>query len=336
MRDQLLPLAVSEADYEQWKQSRQAGGARLCRCRRSSPSRASAATTAPTRDAAGKARRCPLQRRHHPDRPAELSGLDRYETITWRHRPERRRAPRTADPGADQAYAPPFLMLGRESREHDLQRLPDHHDRALSRVRRARLGIGAARRRHARVRPAAGSSFTSRCDRARCSWRPYAGIGKSARRLHLDDAVDCSVRADLQPDRPQPRRQSRAAERHSPRRLYRPDRRRGTVGDPGLPDLEGKETVSELVWRVDTPGQPGVPSRGTYSNMRLSYVFDSPDVSRRVPTSGPASADAAVRRGTRFWSLSEKQRVFVVGGLGTSFDGSPLAPNQFTWARRSG
>ena len=46
---------------------------------------------------------------------------------------------------------------------------------------------------------------------------------------------------------------------------------------------------------------------------------------------GPASGLTQLAgQGTRFWSLTETDsRVFVVGGLGTSFDGEPLANNQF-------
>ncbi len=103
------------------------------------------------------------------------------------------------------------------------------------------------------------------------------------------------------------------------------------VGDPGLPDLEGKETVSELVWRFDGQDSPAVPSKGTYSNVRLNYVFDSPDVSADFATDRTSvGLTQLAGQGTRFWSLTEKQRVFVVGGLGTSFDGQPLAYNQFS------
>ncbi len=34
------------------------------------------------------------------------------------------------------------------------------------------------------------------------------------------------------------------------------------VGDPGFPELQGKETGAEIVWRLDTQDSPVVPSRG--------------------------------------------------------------------------
>src|SRR5205814_1617812 len=40
------------------------------------------------------------------------------------------------------------------------------------------------------------------------------------------------------------------------------------VGDPGLPELRGKETAADLTWRVDRQDSPAVPSRGTFSKMQ--------------------------------------------------------------------
>ena len=50
------------------------------------------------------------------------------------------------------------------------------------------------------------------------------------------------------------------------------------VGDPGFPELRGKETGAEMVWRVDTQDSPVVPSRGVVSSVRLSRIFNGPDV----------------------------------------------------------
>ena len=36
------------------------------------------------------------------------------------------------------------------------------------------------------------------------------------------------------------------------------------VGDPGLPQVEGKETVAELKWRHDSQDSPVIPSRGNF------------------------------------------------------------------------
>ena len=50
------------------------------------------------------------------------------------------------------------------------------------------------------------------------------------------------------------------------------------VGDPGFPELSGKETGAELVWRVDTQDSPVVPSGGLRSEVRLSRIFNTPDL----------------------------------------------------------
>lgn len=81
------------------------------------------------------------------------------------------------------------------------------------------------------------------------------------------------------------------------------------VGDPGLPKLTGKETVVEAVWRYDGQDSPVVPSGG-------SQVF----AVGLTQLSGQAS---------RFWSMCQRGRLFVVGGLGTSFDNRPLPTDQF-------
>jgi NTE family protein len=102
------------------------------------------------------------------------------------------------------------------------------------------------------------------------------------------------------------------------------------VGDPGLPEVEGKETVAELAWRFDGQDSPVVPSSGTNAQTRFSYVFDGPDLSLPVDTVR-SSVELSQLSGTanHFWSLSERGRVFLYGGLGTSFDNSPLPTHQF-------
>ena len=50
------------------------------------------------------------------------------------------------------------------------------------------------------------------------------------------------------------------------------------VGDPGFPELSGKETGAELVWRVDRQDSPVVPAGGLRSEVRLSHIFNTPDL----------------------------------------------------------
>ena len=257
MRDQLLPLAVSEAEYEQWQQSRQsrrrtdAAGAGVRHRRRLQPRRPAA-----PRRAAGEARRRALQRRDHPARSRRALRARPLRDHHLAHRPERRGRSRPADPGADEAVRAAVPDARRESREHDVERLPHHHDRALPRVRRARLRLGAARRRHARLGPA-------RVGRA----LPAGAIEPAVRgavcrdrqvvhRLHPGRCRGRPLRADLQPARPQPGFQSRARQRHPPRRLHRPRRRQRAGRRPGPSRSRGQGDGQRTGVALRRPGQP--------------------------------------------------------------------------------
>ena len=113
MRDRLLPLAVTEADYEQWTQDRQ-----------SRRSRGLPIPTFVTLDgvADGDARRLNALLARHVGVPivlpeiekdlAELTGLDRYETITWRLTKNDAGESGLVVTARTKAYAPPFMMLG--------------------------------------------------------------------------------------------------------------------------------------------------------------------------------------------------------------------------------
>jgi NTE family protein len=102
------------------------------------------------------------------------------------------------------------------------------------------------------------------------------------------------------------------------------------VGDPGFPELRGKETGAELVWRLDTQDSSVVPTAGVLSQVRLSRIFSGPDVQVRGET---LNFDSRVTQlsgaASQFWSVGPRDRVFVSGGVGTSFHDSPLPTNQF-------
>src|SRR4029453_12609125 len=103
------------------------------------------------------------------------------------------------------------------------------------------------------------------------------------------------------------------------------------VGDPGLPNVTGKELVSELKWRLNTQDSPVVPSRGTPAYSILQHVFDGPDITP-PPPGDRSSVDLTQLQGEmdHFWSVRKRDRVFVLGGGGTSFKGNPLITNQYT------
>jgi hypothetical protein len=97
-----------------------------------------------------------------------------------------------------------------------------------------------------------------------------------------------------------------------------------------LPEVNGKETVTEARWRYDSQDSPVVPSRGSNAFANLQHVFDGPDITPPLE-SGRSSVDLTQLAGevTTFWSLHERGRLFVLGGGGTSFGNHPLPTDQF-------
>jgi NTE family protein len=332
MRDQLLPLAVSEAEYAQWQQSRQG------RRRDTLPVPTFVTVEGFSRD---DQRRLDTLLARHVGGPvdvaaieldlAQLSGLDRYETITWHIVSNEAGDRGLLVRGRTKPNAPPFLMLG-----VTLENTTSSDFRITLTGRYLAFGVlgsGSELRVDATIGsdPRAWIELYQPVRSSPLFVAPYAGVGKTTTDVVVDDAVVARYEQGL----------SRVGLNLGANLGRESDIRLGgyigrldasvAVGDPGLPDLEGKETVSELVWRLDTQDSPVVPSRGTNSNVRLSYVFDSPDIPTGFSTTrSSVGLTQLAARGTRFWSLSEKDRVFALGGLGTSFDGEPLAYNQFT------
>ena len=105
------------------------------------------------------------------------------------------------------------------------------------------------------------------------------------------------------------------------------------VGDPVLPELEGRERVVRLQGVFDDQDSPMVPSRGTYARGRVRHFLNTADL-RAVPQDGQATvdptfttADVAV---TWFQSVGSRLRVLAALEGGTAFGDTPLPPNDFT------
>jgi NTE family protein len=102
------------------------------------------------------------------------------------------------------------------------------------------------------------------------------------------------------------------------------------VGDPSFPELRGDESGGEILWRMDTQDSPIVPGRGTLSEVRLSRFFTGPDVTDPEQTFDfDQSATQLSAVASRFWTVRQLDRLFVYGGVGTSFDSSPVPTRQF-------
>jgi NTE family protein len=102
------------------------------------------------------------------------------------------------------------------------------------------------------------------------------------------------------------------------------------IGDPGLPELSGLETRFRAAWRHDGQDSVVVPSSGVHAVAEIVHVFKSPALPATFPTtrSNEGLTQAQILSST-FWSLRQRDRVFVVAGGGTSFGNQPLPTAQF-------
>ncbi len=101
------------------------------------------------------------------------------------------------------------------------------------------------------------------------------------------------------------------------------------AGDPGLPELHGQETKGRLQWRYDGQDSPVVPSRGAAAIATITHIFDSPALPDEFVTD--RSNDDVTQlevRSSVFRSMRKRHRLFLSGGLGTTW-GDPLATEQF-------
>jgi NTE family protein len=101
------------------------------------------------------------------------------------------------------------------------------------------------------------------------------------------------------------------------------------AGDPGLPELHGPETRIGLTWRHDGQDSPVVPSRGARWLGSIDHIVNTPELPPEFST-GRSNDDVtkAEIRGSAFWPLRQRHRAFVAGGAGTT-SGHPLATEQF-------
>ena len=331
MRDQLLPLAVSEPEFEAWRRGRQA------RRLKDLPPPAFIETVG---FAPNDTKRLNALLARHVGVPVDMTaleqdldivgGLDRYETVTWRMIRDAARGYGLRVHGRAKTYGPPFLMLGL-----NLENTTSSDFRISATARYLAfdvIGSGS----ELRVDGTVGSDPTLAAELYRPIGRtplfvaPYAAAGRATFNLIQDDAVIARYRQTI----------SRVGLNVGVNLGARSDVRVGAyvgrsnasikVGDPGFPELRGKETGAEMVWRLDTQDSPVIPSEGVLSEVRLSRIFNGPDITLEGQT---IAFDESVTQlsavGHQFWSAGPRNRVFVYGGVGTSFEGNPLPTDQF-------
>jgi NTE family protein len=330
-RDQLLPLAVSQAEYAEWKADRQS------RRRRQVPVPAFVNVEGiADRD---EERLRTLLMRHvgialDVDRLEDdlelLMGLDRYETITWRVVRNEGGDEGLLITGRAKPYAPPFMMLG-----INLENTTSNDFRITATARYLAYGVitsGSELRIDGTLgsNPAAGIELYEGIRKTPYFIAPFAGITNSTFNRIDDDQVIARYGQT----------RSRVGLAAGMNLSRTSDLRVGAfighidaeveVGDPGFPALSGRETGLRAAWRHDGQDSPVVPSSGTLANVDFLSFFDQPEV---IFGGDAIVLDLPITQlsGTvnRFWTARTHQRFFAYGGLGTTFQGTPLPPDQF-------
>jgi NTE family protein len=331
MKDSLLPLAVSEAEYAAWqraRQSRRRTGLPIPRFARVEGFGANDERRLNDLLAPHVGVEVNVDAIEHDI--AVLTGLDRYESITWRMIDSPDGASGLLVSAKTKASGPPFLMLGL-----NLENITSNEFRLSLNARYLAydlLGSGS----ELRIDGTAGSQPAIQAELYRPIGRtplfvaPYASVqshtydviqdnevvaryGQTLSRVGLNLGVNLGQQSDLR---------AGAYIGHLDTGVQ--------IGNPGLPALSGQQTEGLVRWRYDGQDGPVIPSYGTGAFADLAHIFQDPSPS-------PPLADGRTSEGITqlageidtFWSVRRLDRIFVLGGLGTSFSYHPLPTDQF-------
>lgn len=331
MRAELLPLAVSEADYAEWRQARQQ------RRRLELPAPAFIRLEG---FGANDASRLEALLARHVGAPVdiaaieldltELSGLDRYETITWRTTHDDQGRPGLLVIGRAKMFAPPFMMLG-----VNLENTTSDDFRLTATARYLAFdvaGSGAELRVDGTLGsdPGLGAEWYRPFGGSPVFIAPYAGLAVSSINAVEDDAVVARYGLFT----------TRAGANIGVNLSAFSDVRLGAylgrttarieVGDPNSPEVVGRDAGVELTWRTDTQDSPVVPSGGVASQVRLLHAFDAPDIRSGATTfKASASFTQLAANANAFWTVGSAGRLFAFGSLGTTMQGDPPPTSEF-------
>ena len=330
-KDTLLKYAVSEDEYARWKARRD--GARRAGIPAPSFVRFEGVVESDEQ-------RMEATLGRHVGRPldipgleldlTELSGLDRYETVGWRLVSGEAGEVGLLIRARQKPNAPPFLMLG-ATLENTTS---DSFGVSLS-ARYLNFDLpfdGAELRIDGTVGsdPFIGMEWYQPLGRTPLFFAPYGGVAKRTYNFVEDESVVARYDQVF----------LKAGVNVGVNLGAFSDIRLGAyigrldadveVGDPGLPSLKGKETAADLTWRYNGQDSPAIPSRGMAMSARMLYIFDGPVIDPPLATARSSVNLAQFQTiGTSFHTVGSDNRVFAAWGLGTSFDKSPLAVNQF-------
>lgn len=337
MKEKLLPYAVSDAQWQAWVAHRAATRTKTL------PVPTFVRLTGVM---SGDERRLAEALAKHVGRPldipaleldiAELSGLDRYETIRWELATNEAGATGLSIRAAAKPYAPPFLMLG-----VNLENTTSDQFNLSLTARYLRfdvLGSGSELRLDAKVGtdPSVGAALyyplwhgTFIVPGVSASNSTYnlvqddkvvARYGQTLTGGGLDLGVNLGRESDLRAGIVLSHLEANPI-----------------IGDPGLPSATGKQSKASLTWRTNTQDRVVVPTRGVSAQASFEYTIDGPNI---TTTSDSGTSDLNTTRSSRdlpqlsgeanyFKTISDKNTLFILGGGGTSFSRSPLAFDQY-------
>jgi NTE family protein len=324
-RDQLLAHALSDQDWDAWVKSREQRRRRPLPV----PQYLSTAGIAPS-DALGVRRLLASYVDQPLDLPkiekdlSALSGLDRYQSVTWEMMGPAGKEGLLIH-AREKTYAPPFMMLGlnlenRTSSDFRVQLAARYLSFDV-------LGSGSELRVDGTIGsdPYAAFSLHRPIFGRRVFVRPYAAAMLNTLDFVEDDRIVAQYRvqhqfagADLGVS------VARETEVSGGLRFGHVEAN-VRAGDPGLPEAGGAEDQFRMQFVHDGQDSPVVPSRGTQAVVSLIHYIKSP----AVPDVERTNDDVTQLEGgiSRFWSSGRRNRLFAMVTGGTSFDGHPI--NQF-------
>jgi NTE family protein len=330
VREQLLPLAVSDEQWAAWLEHRRTARkpAEMTPAFFTLKGLASADASRLDRQLARLVGQ-PLDVRALGRELSELSGLDRYEMVSWQPAASATGQLGIEVDASNKPYAPPYLMLN-----FNLENTTSDQFRVSLGARYLRFDLlgsgselrldgtagsdpGVAASLHA---PLVGATFA----------RPYGSLGTKTFSLVDNNAVVAQYN-----------QHTYGAGLDLGVNLGRfSDARVGAwfghldatvhIGNPGLPELRGSQTQAYASWRLDTQDRPVVPTKGTLAAATFRHHFEGP-VAVGSDTDGRSSDHVSQVSGeaNRFWTPKDHHRLFVLGGGGTSFDGHPQVVDRF-------
>jgi NTE family protein len=331
MKEKLLPLALDEQRWAAYQEQR----------------RARRRTSLPTPQFLSIAGAVPSDKRRMEEalqprvgQPLDIAtletdlevfaGLDRYETVGWRL------AESGGRPGLEvqarpKGHAPPFLMLGVNLANTTTDEFA--FQLAGRYLAFDVVGSGSELRLDGAVgaNPRAGAELYRPLGNTPLFAAAPAGIGTRTLSIIRDDAIvaqydEVRLFAGLDAGA----NLGRDSEVRAGVSIGHLDTSVAT-GDPGLPELEGREVRGRLRWLYDGQDSPVVPSSGVRALATVSHVFQAPALPAEFETDrSNDELNQAEVRASVFRSLGrQRDRVFLAAGAGTSFDSKPLATEQF-------